>query len=116
MLLIAPPVGLRAQRMNGGAFPEVQHPVLDAAGVRRLSHLSAERVQLPHQMALARPADGRVARHIADRVEIDRKYDRSQSHPRAGQPCLDPGVSGPDHRRIIASRFKSHTCSLGFLK
>ena len=42
------------------------------------------RVKLPHQMALARAADGGVAGHIADGVQIDREHDRLQPHPRTG--------------------------------
>ena len=44
--LIAPPVGLHAQRVDGGAFAAVEHPELDARGVRRFAHLAAERVEL----------------------------------------------------------------------
>lgn len=69
MLLIAPPVGLCAQRVDGGTLAEIQHPILDAAGVRRLPHLAAERVQLPHEMTLARPADCGIAWHIPHGVE-----------------------------------------------
>ncbi len=109
ILLIAPPVGLRAQRVDGGTLAEVQHPVLDAAAVRRLCHLAAQRVQLPHEMTLARPADCGVAGHIAHRVEIDRKHDGLQPHPRAGQPGLDPGVARADHGHVVPASVKFHT-------
>ena len=66
--LVAPPVGLRAQRPDSGALAPVEHPVLDAGFIRRLCHLAAEGVELAHEMALSRAADGGVAGHIAHRV------------------------------------------------
>ena len=116
MLLIAPPVGLRAQRVDGGTLAEIQHPILDAAGVRRLSHLAAERVQLPHEMTLARPADCGIAWHIPHGVEIDREHGCAQPQPCTGKARLDPGMSRADHRNIIVSRIKFHSGLLGFLK
>ena len=66
--LIAPPVGLRAQRPDGGALAAVEHAVLDAGFIRGLCHLAAEGVELAHEMALACAADGGVAGHVAHRV------------------------------------------------
>ena len=72
-LLIAPPVSLGPEGPDGGAFSPIEQPVLDAGFVRRLSHLAAQRIQLPDQVALPRPADGGVAGHIAHGVQIDGK-------------------------------------------
>ena len=49
----------------------VQKPVLDAGLVRGPAHLAPQGVQLPHQVALPRAADGRVAGHVAHRVQVD---------------------------------------------
>ena len=114
ILLIFPPVCLRAQRMNGRTLAEVQHPVLDAAAVRRLCHLAAQRVQLAHEMSFSRAADCRVAGHVAHRVEIDRKDDRAQPHSGAGKPRFDSRVPRADHCHIIASRRIIHTHRLRF--
>ena len=117
VLLVFPAVGLRAQRVDGGAFAAVEHPVLDAAAVGGLRHLAAQRVQLAHQMALARAADGRVAGHISHGVEVDREHRRVQSEPCAGKARLDPGVTGPDDDRVKASGFKFHgDPSRGFVR
>ena len=59
---------LRAQGVHGRALAAVEHAVLDAAGVRRAAHLAAEGVELAHEMALARAANGGVAGHVAHRV------------------------------------------------
>ena len=117
ILLIPPAVRLRAQGVDGRALAQVQHPVLDARAIGRLRHLAAERVELAHEMALPRTADGGIAGHIADRVQIDRKHDGLQPHPRAGQPGLDPGVARADHGYIVPASVKFHTdppCSTSF--
>ena len=108
ILLIFPAVGLCAQRVHGGAFSAVEHPVLDAAAVGGLRHFSAQRVQLAHQMPLARAADGGVAGHVAHGVEVDRKDRRVQPHPRTGKPRLDPGVARADDGCVKCSGMKFH--------
>ena len=107
-LLIAPPVGLRPEGVDGRPLAPVQQAILDAGLIRRPGHFAAQRVQFPHQMALACTADGRVAGHIAHRVQIDGEAQRLQSQPRPGQRRLDAGMAGPDHGNIISSRFISH--------
>ena len=110
--LIAPPIRLRAQGVHRRALAAVEHPVLDAGLVRRLRHLAAERVQLPHQVALAGAADGRVAGHVAHAVEIDGEADRVHAEPRGGQRGLDARVSCADHGDITLSRLiQNHACS-----
>ena len=99
-LLIAPPVGLHAQRVDGGAFAAVEHPELDARGVRCFAHLAAERVELTDKVPLARAADGGVARHVADTVEIHREAHGAQTEPGRGERGLDARVSGTDDGNI----------------
>ena len=116
ILLIAPAVSLRAEGMDGGALAEIQHAVLDARAVGGLCHFSAQRVKLPHQMPLARAADGGVAGHIAHRVKVDGEADRFLPQPRACERGFNAGMARADdgdvvvagkkfvHRRPLASR------------
>ena len=60
-----------AERMDRRAFAPVQHPVLDAGRICCQTHLATQRIQFPHQMALSRAADGRIAGHITHCVQID---------------------------------------------
>ena len=71
-LAVELPVGLRARAMNGRAARLVQHPELDTRAVDRPSHNPVERIDLTHQMTLAKPAYGRVAGHLADPVGAHR--------------------------------------------
>ena len=110
-LLIAPPVRLRAQGVDGGTLAAVEHPVLDAGLIRRARHLAAEGVKLAHEMALARAADGGVAGHVPHGVQIDRKAHGVEPQPRGGQRRLDAGVSRADHGDVARSRVVSHGVS-----
>ena len=109
--LVAPPVGLSPQGVHRRPLAQVQHPVLDAGPVRRPGHLAAQGVQLPHQVPLARAADGRVAGHVAHAVQIHGEAQGLQPQTRRGQSRLDARVARADHRNITASRLKSlHIC------
>ena len=106
--LILPPVGLRAQRVHGRPFAAVEHPVLDAGLIGCTRHLAAERIELAHEVALARAADGGVAGHIADGVHIDGKADGVQSQPRGGQRGLNARVARADDGDVTASGVITH--------
>ena len=95
-LLVAPAVGLGPQGPDGRALAPVEHAVLDAGLVGRTAHLAPQGVQLPHQVALARAADGRVAGHIAHRVQVDGEADGAHAHTGGGQGRLDARVAGAD--------------------
>ena len=59
-----------ARAAHGGTLGGIEHAELDAGLVDDRAHDAIERVDLAYQMALAQPADGRVARHRADRVAL----------------------------------------------
>ena len=59
-------VGLGARALHGRALGAVEQPELDAGRVGHPAHQAVERIDLAHQVALAEPADGRVAGHLAD--------------------------------------------------
>ena len=71
-LAIEFPVGLSARTMNRGTAGPVQHPELNTCLVDRPAHNAVERIDLAHQMAFAKSADGRVAGHLADPVSAHR--------------------------------------------
>ena len=101
-------VGLRAQRVDGGALAGIQHTELDARPVCIDAHLPAERVDLAHEMAFRRPADGRIARHQRDVVHRERRQERPAAHPRRRERRLDPRMPRADHDHIIRSCYKLH--------
>ena len=59
-------VGLGARALHGRPLGAVEQAELDAGRVGHPAHQAVQRVDLAHQVALAEPADGRVAGHLAD--------------------------------------------------
>ena len=108
MFLIAAAVCLCAKGMYGGSFAAVEHPILNAAGIGGFCHLSAERIEFTHQMPFAGAADGRVAGHIADGIQIDGKNNGAKTEPCGSQRRFNSGMTGADHGNIKFSCEISH--------
>ena len=97
---VAGAVALRARGADGGAARGIERPELDGREVGDAAHLAAERVDLADQVALRRPADGGVARHLADAVEAHRQHERGRAHARRRQRGLAPGMARADHDHV----------------
>ena len=93
-------IGLRARRTHRRTLARVQDPELDARFVGGEGHRPAERVELLDQMPLADPADRRIARHLAQRLEVVREQQRLPAHPRAGERGLGAGVAAADDNDV----------------
>ena len=102
-------VGLRARAAHRRALAAVEHPELDAAGVGHPAHQAVERIDLAHQMALAEPADRRIARHRADGREPMRDQRRARAHARGRRRGLAAGMAAADDDDVV-SRFDRHLC------
>ena len=81
-LLIEQTVGLCARRTNSRPFRRIENAELDPALVRCGRHGAAERVDFLNQMTLADPADGRVAAHLTERLDVVRQQERGVTHAR----------------------------------
>jgi len=87
--------------MYCGAFAAVEHTELDASAVGAFCHFSAERIKLTDEMAFARAADVRVARQIADRVEVHCEADGFFSETRRSKGRFNSGMPRTYDRYII---------------
>ncbi len=94
-------IRLRATRPDGRPLAGVEKAKLDSGRIDRQRHLAAQRVDLPHQMALADPADRRIARHLPDMVQVERQHQASRAHPRSRQRRLNPGMPSPDNDYVV---------------
>lgn len=103
VLLVTSAVCLGPERMDRWAFSPVQHPVLNAAGVRRPAHFAAQCVQLPDQMTLSRAANGGVAGHVANGVQIDGKNDSVHPQPRRRQGRFNSSMPGAYDSYVISA-------------
>ena len=103
--VVALAVCLHAQTVYGGAFAAVEHPALQVGGVCGQTHQPAERIDLPHKMPLGCAADGRVARHIADEIQRQRKHRGPCPQPCRRMRRLDPRMPRTDDDDVVASQF-----------
>ena len=100
-------VGLRARRAHRRTLAGVQRAELDAGAVRGARHRAAQRVDLLDQVALADAADGRVAAHLAQRLDALREQQRARAHARGRQRGLGAGVAAADDDHIEASELEA---------
>ena len=103
-LAIAVAIGLRARRLDRVALAGVQQAELNSGLVDRLAHPTAQGVDLPRELALAEPADRRVAAHFADAVRPERHQRGSGSELAGGARGLGTGVARPDDDHVEAAR------------
>jgi hypothetical protein len=101
ILLISAPISLHPQRMDGGAFACVEHAALEHDSVRGSAHFAAECVDFEHQMPFSGAADGRVAGHIADKVEREREKRGLLPCPCRGERRFYAGMSRADDDNIV---------------
>ena len=94
-------VRLGTKALHGGALAAVEHAHLQCGPVRVDAHFSAQRVYLAHEVTLRRSADGRVARHKGDAVQIEREHHRFDPRPRKGKGGLAPRVPRADDDRVV---------------
>ena len=100
-------VSLGARAAHRRALAAIEHPELNAAAVGHPAHQPVERIDLADQMALAEPADRRVARHRADGREAVGDERGSRAHARGRGRSLAARVPAADDDDIEA-----HPCEL----
>ncbi len=93
-------IALGAGRPDGGATGGVEQAELDAAGVGDLAHDAAEGVDLAHEMAFGDAADGGVAGHLGDEVEVEREQGGAEAHAGGGGGGLATGVPCADDQHV----------------
>ncbi len=95
-------VHLSARRPNGGSAAGVEQPELDAHRVGHFPHHPTQRVDFAHQVTLGNAADGGVAGHLRDQVQVHGDDGRLQTHSRGGAGGFTPGVTGADDNDVVA--------------
>jgi hypothetical protein len=98
--LVQGTIRLGPRRPHGRPFRCVERAPLDAGQVRGPGHGAAERVDLLDQVALADPADGRVAAHLPDRLDVVREQQRARAGPGRGERGFGAGVAATDHDHV----------------
>ena len=106
--LVEHPIHLPTRRPHRRPLAGVQAPELDPGAVRGPPHEPAERVDLLDQVPLADPADGRVAGHLTQRLDVLGEEERGDAHARGRQGRLGPGVAAAHHDDVEAFGIAHH--------
>ena len=93
-------VGLGARALHGRTLGAVEQPELDAGGVGDAAHQAVEGIDLAHQVALAEPADGRIAGHLADRGERVGDERRAGAHAGSRGRGFAAGMAAAHHDHV----------------
>ncbi len=99
--LIGPLVGLCPGAVHGGTFAAVEHAELDAGGVDGLAHGPAEGVDFADDLSLGHAADGRIAAHLGDGVEVAGQQRGLCPHAGRGQGRLAARMSAADDQNVV---------------
>ena len=93
-------ITLRPRRPYRRSLAAVQHSELNAGEIGRPAHDPAKGIDLAGDRALRDAADGRIARHLTDRLERAGDEGDSRAESRGGDSGLGARVSGADHEYI----------------
>ena len=104
-------VALRSRRPDRGPAGGIQQAELDADSVGDLAHNPAQRIYFPHQVPLGDAANGGIARHLRDQVQIETEQRCPQAHARSRHRRFAPGVPGTHNYNVVLFR-KRHTGSI----
>jgi hypothetical protein len=79
----------------------IQQAELNAGSIRDPAHQAVHGIDLTNQMALAEPANRRIARHHADRVETQCHQSGFGAGARGSAGRLAPCMAAAHHNHII---------------
>ncbi len=94
-------VGLDSRTPHRWPLAAVEHAPVDRGAIGGAGHQPVKHIELAHQVALANPADRRVARHLPGILEAEGE----QADPRAatgrGSRSLASGMAGANHHYVV---------------
>ena len=86
----------RSRPADSGTFGAVEEPELDAGGVGHAAHDAVERIDLADEVALPEAANGRVAAHLADGLDLVRQQQRTRAQTCGSRCGLAASVAAAD--------------------
>jgi hypothetical protein len=94
------PIRLGPRASHGRALAPIEHAKLNACGICDSAHQPVERVDLPHQMALAEASDRRVAGHRPDGREAMGYQGGPGANARGSTRCFATGVTSSNNNNV----------------
>ena len=104
---IQPAIALGARAPDRRTLGAVEHPELDPRAVGSPPHDPTQRVHLPRHRPLGYPANGRVARHLPDHLEILGQQQHPRASPGRKGASLGAGVAAADYNHVMG-----HGCNV----
>jgi hypothetical protein len=104
LLTIDAHVALAPRRAHCWSLAHVEAPILDRRSIGDSSHESAERVDLSDELTLSKPADCRIATHVADCVDVLSHEQRARSQTGEGVGGFGSGMSAADDYGVETGR------------
>jgi hypothetical protein len=93
-------VCLGTARPDGRPFCHVQYAKLDTSGVYSACHLAVKRIHLFDEVSFTQSANGRIAGHIGNMVQIDGEHERTRAHPCCRERGFTSGMTCPHYDDI----------------
>ena len=90
-------ISLGARPADGRTLAAIEKAKLDAGLIGDTAHETVQRVDLADQVALAKPADGRVAGHRPDGRKLVGQQRCARAHARGRSRGFTAGVAATDH-------------------
>ncbi|MNF34622.1 hypothetical protein D3C84_154680 [compost metagenome] len=106
--LVQHPVGLGAGGAYRRALAAVEHAELDAALVGGGGHGATQGIDFLDQVALADPADGRIAAHLAEGFHVVGQQQGFYPHACRCQSSFGAGMTTADHDHLKTGREIHH--------
>jgi hypothetical protein len=89
-------IGLRPGGADGGAFAGVQGAKLNTGSIGGAGHGAPQSIDFPDEVTLPNTADGRIAAHLAERLDALRHQESTRTHARGRQSGFSAGVTATD--------------------
>ena len=94
-------VALSTRTPYGRSLSYIKHTELDSRLVGDDTHLSAQCINLSHNLSLGNTAYGRIATHLTNLVHVHRYQAGLGSHVRRGSSSLASSVATTDNENVI---------------
>ena len=101
-------VGLGARGADGGALLGVEVFEVDGGAVGEAAHDAAHGVDLTDQLPLGLTADGGVAGHVADGVDVHRQQERAAAHDGERVRCFAASVAAANDDGVVSGGVVEH--------
>jgi hypothetical protein len=111
--LVGVTIGLRSGAVHGGPFATIEHVELQGGSIDGQSHGPTQGIDLADDLPFGHTANGRIAAHLGDAVEIAGKQSRFRPQPRSRHRSFRASVAAADDQdielmRILHGFFMAH--------